>query len=140
MFLATFDADSQLRIFRLQIDFERSSINLCHVSLVACAIPVLNALSGVAVSMPMSSSQYRLVHLDFVPEGPELRSKTRPPAFVLAAFSTVTHDLHGANAVSTVISTWNLTSRQSSLHSSLSSLTPTKAKDKNAATNAVCRT
>ena len=138
MLLATFDADSQLRVFRLHIDFERSIVNLKHICLLSCALPDTNMIGGMPVSMAAFNSQYRLAHLDIIPAGPESKSRGRTPVSVLAAFSSVTRNLQGADAVSTVVSTWSLLPSETSLHPSLSSLAPTKVNERNKAPNAVC--
>lgn len=138
MLLATFDAESQLRVFRLHIDFEKSIVNLKHICLLAYAMPDSAMVEGMPVSMAAFSSQYRLTYLDFIPAGPESRSRGRTSASVLAAFSSVTRNLQGADAVSTVVSTWSLLPSGTSLHSSLSSLAPTKANERNRTQKAVC--
>ena len=126
MLLVTYSTTSELQVFRLRIDFEHSKINIQNLALLSNCLSFTNDEKSTPPTDSLSTTHGRLTHLEFIPAGPESRTRTRTSPFVLASFSHVSHDFQGNDTVETRVCTWKLDSENVSLHMAFDQLSPAK--------------
>ena len=132
LLLATHNTYGELRVWRLRIDFENAAVNVQSLKFVANCMPT----ATVEVASPMLDSsmmQARLTTLDFIPAGPESKSRSPTPPFVLAAFSYFAHDFQGGDAANTIFCKWEIYSEKPDIHSSFAQLSSRRPNASSAA-------
>ena len=122
MLLATYNTNRELRIHRLRLDFEKAAINVKHLKLIADCTSAAEASELTSPAYDPSTIQTQLTMLDFIPPGPESKSRAPTQPFVLTAFSCFSPDFQGGDTVNTILYKWELYTQKTPLHSSFAQL------------------
>lgn len=124
LLLATYNTNGELRLCRVRIDFEKASISVQNLKLIASCTPAATAAEILSTTDDPIYVQTQLTTLDFIPAGPESKSRVPTQPFVLTAFSYLSRDFQGGEVANTVICKWELCSHKPVLHSSFAQLSP----------------
>lgn len=117
----------ELRLHRLQIAWDRDTLNVQHLKLLSLCSPVATDEETSQPAFDASSQHAHLTLLDLIPAGPEATHKASTPPLVLAAFSYCVSDFSGPDSVRTVLCQWEILQEKPSLHPVFGKLSPHKS-------------
>ncbi|KAL9130983.1 MAG: hypothetical protein Q9217_000972 [Psora testacea] len=127
MLLATHRTNGELRIHRLRIDLEKAAISIQRLKVLPDCTPTAAATTGLpSIAYEPTTIQTQLTTLEFIPAGPESKSRAPTQPFVLTAFSYFSHEFDGGDTANTILCKWELSSEMSPLHSSFAQLSSKK--------------
>ena len=126
LLLATHDANGEIRVYRLRIDFERNTTSIQNLSMLPSCTPFASVNDAAQASNDPADRKAQLTLIEFIPAGPDSKTREPTPPSVLVAFSYVSHQFQGAENANTVICKWDLILAKSSLHPAFSDLSSRK--------------
>lgn len=122
MLLVTHLLCGQLRVYRIQVDFQRSQLHVSHLQIIDDCIPVLpddtmslDVASQLRSFGPLSTTFDRMYLLIILPSSPATPNAPPNPPCVLAVFS---RDLN-----TSIVSRWEFRNVSMDLHQVFTSLT-----------------
>ena len=130
LLLATHSTIGELSLHRVRIDFEKASVSIGYLKLIANCTPTPAITSTTDLPVMMQS---HLTTLDFIPWGPESKSRIPTQPFVLTAFSYFSHDFQGGDVANTVLCKWELCLEKPAVHSSFAQLSSKRHNDSSVA-------
>jgi len=114
----------------MNVDFERSSIDVNHVKAMDQCSPLDGTHDATAVDGGPVPSHAQLSLFEFIPPGPKSGTRDLTSPFLLASFSYLSDNFEGGSTQTTqftVICKWELQIASPKLHASLNFLSSKKA-------------
>ena len=130
MLLTTYNNNRELRVYRVELDFERLEIRLQHLKVLNTCGPLNDTFGS---SHPTHGALILRAHLSilkFLAPAPQPGTTEPSQPCILAAFSYLADDLHSSSSEAqqfTVLCRWELESLRPALHPGFGSLSSKKS-------------
>jgi len=125
--LATYGLKEELRIYRLSLLFDTTTVNLHHLEFVTSCTPSDGSVDSALLQHTTPPASARLSFLDFIPAGPEFRNREPTQPFVLATFTYVSDASEDGSNQFSIVCRWGLRISKPTMHPSFDQLSSRKS-------------